>query len=425
MKILTIGINYAPELIANAVYSTGLTEWLAEHGHQVRMVTAMPYYPAWKVSDGYPNYRYLTHSTQAGVRVTHCPLYVPSNPTGAKRILHHASFALSSLPRAAAHAVRHRPDLVLVVAPSLLSAPVGWLAAKLSGAKAWLHIQDFEVEAAFATGLLPRSGVVARAANWFEKWCLNRFDLLTSISAPMLQKLSEKGVPDHRIYEFRNWADLGNVRRLEGPSGLKNELGITSKYVALYSGNIANKQGLEILPEVAKLMHDRDDLSFAVFGDGPALPDLKKRAEGLKNMAFFPLQPKEKLNELLGMADVHLLPQIAGAADLVLPSKLTNMLASGRPVIATAEIGTALADEVLGAGLVTPPGDAEQLAQSLGKLLDDDAARELLGQAARERALERWDGDSILKRLEERLLALVGAPQTETAIPANNGTEKP
>ena len=114
----------------------------------------------------------------------------------------------------------------------------------------------------------------------------------------------------------------------------------------------------------------------------------------------------ERLSDLVGMADVHLLPQIKGAADLVLPSKLTNMLASGRPVIATADPDTALADEVRGAGLVVPPGDVVAAAQALTRLLDDPALRTELGAEARRRAEERWDMGAILGRLQDEFDAV-------------------
>lgn len=411
MKILVIGINYSPEIISTAVYTGGLAEWMVQRGHDVRVITAQPYYPDWKVFDGYPRLAYKTHQPSASLKVTHCPHYVPAKPSGIKRVLHHASFAASALPRALWHSLRQRPDVVLVVAPSIISAPVGWLSARLGGAKAWLHIQDFEVEAAFATGLLPATGRFADLARAFERWCLARFDLVSSISKPMLKKLSAKSVPDERIYEFRNWADLSRVTPMDAPFPLKEQLGITTQYVALYSGNIANKQGLEIIPEAARMMADRNDLTFAIFGAGPALEDLKFQAKGLKNIRFFPLQPKERLSELLSMADVHLLPQIAGAADLVLPSKLTNMLASGRPVIATADPGTALVEEIEGAGLATPPGDARALVNALGDLLENEQLRTKMGATARSRALECWDGDSILARLEERLMKLTNFVQ--------------
>lgn len=408
MKFLILGINYAPEMIGIAVYTTGLAERLAEEGHEVQVVTALPYYPAWKVSEGWSKYKYKTETPKPNLRVTHCPLYVPAVPTGIKRLVHHATFALTALPIMLRHAFAQKPDVVFVAAPSLISAPVGTLAARLSGAASWLHVQDFEVEAAFATGLIKEKSRMGRLAKRFERAVMRRFDRVSSISRPMLQKLLEKGIRPSQIFELRNWGDLSAITPVDDRAPLRARFGIDTPHVALYSGNLANKQGLEIIPQVAERLKHRTDLTFAICGDGPMKDRLQADAADLPNVRFYPLQPKEKLSDLLGMADVHLLPQIAGAAELVLPSKLTNMLASGRPVVATALSGTALADEVEGCGLTVDPGDSDGMANAISVLLEDDTARATFGTAARTRAVDRWDGDRILGRFAEEAGKLIG-----------------
>ncbi|AMY70573.1 WcaI family glycosyltransferase [Frigidibacter mobilis] len=423
MRILILGINYAPEIISTAVYTTGLAEMLAEAGHDVRVITAQPYFPAWKVMAGWPRFTYRSERPRSDLpklQVTHCPLYVPTNPTGARRILHHLSFALTALPRALWAALTKRPDLVMVIAPSMMSALAGIPAARISGAKTWLHIQDYEVEAAFATGLLKEDSRVGRTAKGFEAWVLKRFDRISSISGPMLAKLAEKGVAASKVFELRNWANLAKVTPMTGRSPMCEELGITTPHVALYSGNLANKQGLEIIPQVARLLAHRQDLTFAICGDGSFKAELTQLSEGLDNIRFFPLQPLERFSDTLGMATVHLLPQIAGAADLVLPSKLTNMLASGRPVIATAEPGTALAGEVEGCGAVTRPGDAVALAAAIEALIDEPALCATYGAAARARAYERWDSAAIFARFEAEIQHLIRT-KDQTPVAASEG----
>lgn len=409
MKLLVLGINYAPEIISTGLYTTGLAEAMSRMGEEVEVVTAQPYYPAWKVFDGYPAFRWSSERMASGVHVVRCPHYVPARPTGARRILHHLSFALTALPVLLWKSLTFRPDMVFVATPALLPAPAGWLAARLCGAKCWLHIQDFEVEAAFATGLLKENSLAGKMARRFDRWITRRFDRVSSISDPMLAKLSEKGLPAETIVELRNWANLSVVKPLTEPSVYRQEFAITTPHVALYSGNIANKQGLEILPEVARQLAHRKDLTFVICGDGPFLSELRRLSEGLDNIRFFPLQPVERLGELVGLASVHLLPQIAGAADLVLPSKLTNMLASGRPVVATAMAGTSLARAVEGCGLVVPPADGAAMAAAIEGLLDNDALRTSLGAAARERAMDQWDADRILARFQRAAHDLVRA----------------
>lgn len=408
MRILFLGLNYAPEQIGIAVYSAGLCEDLAARGHEVRAVAGKPYYPQWRIYDEFRGSG-ARHSVENGVSLTRVPHYVPAKPTGAKRMVHHASFARSALRPMLREARVMEPDIVMTVAPSLIAAPVARMAARRAGVKSWLHIQDFEVDAAFATGLVGKSGPLARLARGFERSVITGFDKVSSISHEMCARIGSLGVPAERICEFRNWAEVDAIHPLERPSEYRELWNITTPHVALYSGNIANKQGIEILVDVARRLHGRDDLTFVICGEGPNRANLERLAQGLTNIQFHDLQPLDRLNELMGLATIHLLPQKGDVADLVLPSKLTNMLASGRPVVTTAHQGTGLAREVEGCGRLVEPEDPAALAQAIEALVDSPGELERSARASRERALSRWHKASILDRLEAELAKLASS----------------
>lgn len=405
MKVLILGLNYAPEQVGIGPYTAGMAQALAAAGHSVTVVCGQPYYPAWRVNPAYRRWRALQGDEQ-GVTVMRLPLYVPRTPTGVRRILHHFSFALVALFALLVHAWRRRPDVLVAIAPSLLSAAAARVVAGLFRIRLWLHVHDFEVAAAVATGLLAGQGLPARMARRFERWCL-RAHRVSSISPQMCDRLAACGVPPARVVEFRNWAGVEDVTPLHRPSLYRAEWAIDRPFVALYAGTIANKQGLEIIVATAARLRHRRDLAFVICGEGPLRDRLELAAAGLPNLQFRDLQPRDRLGELLGLATVHLLPQIAGAADLLLPSKLANMLASGRPVVTTAAPGTGLASEVDGCGIVVPPGDDEAFATAIEGLLDDRTQRETLGWRARRRAEERWSRPQILDRFERQLRDLV------------------
>lgn len=404
MKLLLYGVNYTPELTGIGKYTGEMAVWLMSRGHDVRVVTAPPYYPEWSISDGYSCWRFRREKVN-GIQVWRCPLYVPAKPSGFKRLLHLSSFALTSFP-VMLHQAFWRPDVVWVVAPTLMCAPGAWLTARLSGAKAWLHVQDFEADAAFDLGVV-KAGWLKSLVLAGERWLLRHFDRVSTISSGMLGKLIAKGgAPTNAVF-FPNWVNLESIYFDEtAGQKMRAELGLLEQAkVALYSGNLGEKQGLEYVIEAARLLKDVD-LIFVICGDGAAKSRLQSMAEGLQNIRWMPLQPIEKLHALLNMPDVHLLPQRKNVADLVMPSKLTGIFASGRPVIANAEPGTTVYDAVHCRGLVVPPEDAQALATALEQLLANKDECERLGAAGRQYAVDTLCREAILSKFEKQLLEL-------------------
>jgi len=169
--------------------------------------------------------------------------------------------------------------------------------------------------------------------------------------------------------------------------------------------NVSLCQGWMVI-EAARRLADRIDIIFVMCGEGAAFGRLRQMAEGVTNIRWMPLQPFERLNELLNAADIHLLPQRGSAADLVMPSKLTGIFSSGRPVVATAEPSTAVFDAVEGRGLVVPPDDVDKFGAAILELAGDPGQRQRLGQAARDYAVKNLDKEVILTRFEKTLMDL-------------------
>jgi putative colanic acid biosynthesis glycosyltransferase WcaI len=398
MRFLIYGVNFAPDLTGIGKYSADMALWLVEQGHTVRVVAAPPYYPHWKLRNDYASSTYRREVWQ-NIVVWRAPLWVPKFPGGLARILHLVSFAITSLPIMLRH-IFWRPDVVLTVAPAFVCAPVGWLTARLSGAEAWLHLQDFEVDVAFNMGLM-KGKLLQSVLLGIERWILRRFDVVSSISQRMVERLLSKGVRRDRIRFFPNWVDTAHIVASASTSSgsYREQLGISpDTVVVLFSGSLGGKQGLMQIPAAANRLAERKDIAFVICGDGVMKPRLEEASASLPNVHLLPLQPLERLGELLGTADIHLLPQSPSAADLVLPSKLSGMLASGRPVIATCRTGTELDSVVSKCGTVVPPENSPALADAILGLADDPGARLELGRCARAWAEAHFERDAVLSR---------------------------
>jgi len=300
-----------------------------------------------------------------------------------------------------------KPDVILCVIPTLFSAPTAWLAARLSGAKCWLHIQDFELDAASSLGMLPGRNLILSMARAFERFILSRFDRVSTISENMLALAVQKGVQAEKTVLFPNWVDTHQIFSMQDANPMRVELGIEEyKKVVLYHGNLGRKQGLGILIEAAVLLRDHTEILFLICGEGAARSELEQNAAGMKNVRFIDLQPLEKLNQLVNLADVHVLPQLIGAADLVMPSKLTTMLASGKPVLACASPGTQLWKVVNLVGRVVPPEDAQALSEAISHIINDPRECQRLAKLGRNYTCQFLEKEVILSKFKYALQKL-------------------
>lgn len=409
LKLLVYGINFWPELTGVGKYTGEMCRWLAARGHEVQVVTAPPYYPAWRVAPAYSAAGYRTERwpDAAGVQVTRCPLWVPSQPGTLKRLLHLASFALASFPVLWAR-LRARPDVLMVVVPTLFAVPAALGLARLHGVPAWLHVQDFELDAMFNLGMGAKTGGLRRLALGVESWLMRAFGRASSITPKMMDRLVAKGVAAERCVEFPNWVDLDQVRPLGGANAFRKELGIgDDEFVVLYAGNMGEKQGLELVIDAARSLQGQHHIRFVFAGDGGARRRLHAAAEGLDRVHWLPLQPLGRLNELLNAADIHVLPQRADAADLVMPSKLTGMLASGRATLGTAAQSTQLGQILEAVGRRVDPGDTAAFVEALLEMTADRPALRQMGAQGRMYAEQHLGLEPIMKSFERALQAYV------------------
>ena len=413
LRVLIYGINYTPEPTGTGKYTGEMASWLATRGHEVHAIVSHPHYPRWQVDKQYGARGWFVETVE-GVQVYRTPLYVPpaKKADAKRRILLETSFTLASLRWWLPLLLSQRTfDVAVAVGPPLQSAFMARLYCQLRNVPWVLHLQDLQVDAALQLGML-RADFFGRLLCSIEEILLRQATSVSTISETMRHRVLVKGVDQQKAFLFPNWADTDLIRPMEPSNALRESLGAApGDVLVLYSGNMGEKQGLELIVKAAERLRSTRELKFALVGAGSARSRLAEmlQSKALDNLVLLDLFPQNMLPHLLAAGDIHLIVQRPEAADLVMPSKLCNVLAAGRPIIATAAEGTALFQLVAesGAGIVVPPADLEALVSAVQLLRSDRQARKRLGNCARLYAETYLQKDTILGAFESTLKDLV------------------
>ncbi|MCF6407030.1 WcaI family glycosyltransferase [Chitinophaga filiformis] len=407
-RLLLIGGNFAPELTGIGKYNGEMIRWLADNGYDCTVITSFPHYPQWKVQAPYQKSRYWFRkevADESNITVYRCPQYIPAHPSGKKRLLMDFSFGLSVTVKLLQQLLTRKIDIVVVVAPPFHMGLLAILYKKIRGARFLYHIQDLQIEAARDLKMIS-SPVLMRSLFRMERYILRHADIVSSISDGMMKKVQEKTT--QQVSFLPNWVDVTFFHPLENREEIKTEYGFTvADKVILYAGAIGEKQGLEAILQMADSMKNDVRVKFLICGAGPYREQLRLQAASLQldNVYFRDPEPFDRFNRLLNMADVHLVIQKASAGDLVMPSKLTTILAVGGLALVTANEHTSLHALVKenNIGIVVDADNIEALKEGICRAINK--TQEHITRNAREYALNYLAIDKIMSRLDQVIRA--------------------
>jgi len=402
-NITLIGINFYPEDSAIGLYSTQMSEYLAQ-SHNINIITGFPYYPEWKIREEYKDKKRFLEEKKDNINIYRYKQYVPKNPSFKNRILHLLDFTIGSVRNV--FKVK-KCDLVICVVPFTSSIALGLLMAKLRGA-VWVHIQDFEFDAAIESGLGGKQGAVKakvfKGLFWLEKKLLNKADVVSTISYGMIKKLETKtNTPN---YFFPNWVDENFI---DPNKATQHELMKSDKFKILYSGNIGAKQDWKFFLKVLEYFKDSDKIEFIVVGAGAKKEWLVKETKKYKNISHHMPVAYETLPNLLCSANLHILFQQNSVVDTVMPSKLLGMMASSVPSVVTGSLASEVAkvfDKSKG-GYFYDSNEFDFVVNSIEELLQNHDMASIMGANARKYIIENFSSKKVLENFEEKVQRVI------------------
>jgi len=382
--------HFAPDTAPTGDIITRIVTELAGTGRRIHVVTALPWYRAHAIEEGWGGRLVRRERTPWGSVTRVHPFPGKDKSNLARRALGFALFSLlAGVCTLTAGGWRRRPAAVLSMSPPLTLGLTGWLAARLRFTKCIFNIQDVFPDAAVETGAITNPGIIA-VARWLERVSYRRSDSVVVLSEDLRANVAGKTGARHatKVVVIPNFVDPAFVTPLPRDTALRREMGIGDEPVVMYAGNVGFSQSLELVIGAARRL---PGAVFVINGDGSARAHFEEMAKGLPNVRFGGYQPKERVPEVLATADIHVVPLRRGLGAVSVPSKTYGILAAARPVVAAIDEGTEVPRIIResGAGISVPPDDLDAFVGALEELLADDNRRAEMGARAREWVVSR------------------------------------
>jgi colanic acid biosynthesis glycosyl transferase WcaI len=374
--------HFAPDTAPTGVVMTRIVEELVGLGHTVHVVTSLPWYRSHRIETGWTGRLVRTERTSWGsiTRVHPFPGRDKSNLV--RRALGFVAYSLlAGLQCLRVGGWLRRSGAVIAMSPPLTLGLTGWVASRLRRCPMVFNIQDVFPDAAVETGAISNRTIIA-AASWLERASYRAADAVTVLSDDLRDNVVAKLGAGGTVHVIPNFVDTEAIVPADRATPYRAELGLGDGPVVLYAGNVGFSQSLELVLEAARAL---PDVVFLINGNGAARASLESAAVGLTNVRFADYLAPERLSELLATGDVHVVPLRRGLGRVSVPSKTYSIMAARRPVVASIDQGTAVAQILAesGGGVSVVPDEAAMFAAAIGELVADPERAQRLGALGR------------------------------------------
>jgi glycosyltransferase involved in cell wall biosynthesis len=230
----------------------------------------------------------------------------------------------------------------------------------------------------------------------YERLNLQAAARIFVVSEVERENLEARGVPAGKIVVNPNGVDADLFRPGIGGAAVRQELGINEgEVVAGFVGTFGPWHGVVQLAEAIKLIPANVPVRFLLVGSGSLHAEVERllRAEvASRRVIFTGAVEHERVPQLLDACDILVSPHIplADGSDFFgSPTKVFEYMAMGKGIVASrlGQIGEVLSHEET--ALLVEPGNVDQLARAIGKLVESPDLRERLGKNSREVAVEK------------------------------------
>ncbi len=405
MKISILTNYFPPEIGAAAHLFYELAATLVARGHHVSVITGFPRYNVQSVNPAYQG-KLLRNETIDGIEVLRVRLLpLPLHHKIARGLDHFSMAAIFALRGLFSQA----PDVFLVYSPPLTLGLSAWCLSRLQRAPFVVNIQDLFPREAVELGLL-KNPVLIRFFEILESFIYRTADHLTVHSPGNIDHILFRGGASGKISVAYNWVDTEFISPQPHDNEFSRRHNLAGRFVVSYAGTMGWCQDMGTIVRTAHLLRNYPDILFLMVGKGVEKAKSQQQAEamGLTNLKWVPLQPWEVYPQILAASHICLINLNENLLTPVVPSKLLNIMAAGRPVLASMPLNGDAPRIIAeaGAGFCVEPGNPGGLASALVRLYQDSNLREACGRNGRNYAETIFSRRECIARYEKILANL-------------------
>ncbi len=364
--------HFVPDNAPTGTVMTRIVEELAALGHEVHVITSLPWYRRHAVEPGWTGRLVRREATDWGSITRIHPFPGDDKSNLVRRSLGFGAYSvLAGIQGLRTAGWFRRADVVLAMSPPLTLGLTGWFVARLRRARLIFNIQDVFPDAAVTSGAITDRRVIA-LASWLERVSYRAADAVTVLSEDLAENVRSKlpAAAAATVHVIPNFVDTDAIQPADRLTAYRAELELGDGPVVLYGGNVGFSQSLDLVVAAAEML---PDVTFLINGDGAARGSLERtvRERSLGNVRFAGYIEPHRLGELLATGDVHVVPLKRGLARVSVPSKTYSIMAAGRPVLAAIDPGTEVPRILAasGGGITVPPDDAVAFVDGIRVLL--------------------------------------------------------
>lgn len=402
MRLLLLILQFPPDINSTGILMSQVAGGLSARGHDVSVITSFPHYEKFQVWEQYRG-KWKERTRENGLDVTRVNVFANGKKLDMKyRLLNYLSF--NALAAATNLLRRERYDAILCPNGSFFTGVAAYASGGVKGTPFIYNVQDLYPETPVAQGQLTNRRAI-QGLSRIERFMYHRAKHITVIT-PAFQKnlVQDKHVPADKVSVIPNFVDTEFIRPLPKRNAFSEQHGLGDKFVVSHAGNLGYVYGLETMLDAAARLRRERDILFLIVGNGVRREELERQAEqqGLDNVRFMDYQPHESLPYLRAASDVQVSLYRAGAARFSMPSKLYEIMASARPVLASAEAGSDVSDLIAESqcGVCIEPHDAVALAAAVLHLRQDPELRATMGQHGRAAAERLFSLEQVVNQYD-------------------------